>query len=218
MPSYTSILLIVVMIIAFYFLIMRPQRKRQQQQQDMMKKLEPGTRVVTTTGIYATIIAMGDKQVVLETSPGSRVTMLKQAIGRVVGDEEEDPELGSYRSGGAGTTGVPTGPTAAADDGFDEATAPGAYSQEPTEQGSASASGLAGGAPIQEYTPGNLPEFTPADEKNQHETAPWPPVGAADPGAEDRTSSLGSSALGESYGHSGESGDEAGDKKDESGR
>ena len=220
MGSYTSIILIVVMIIAFYFLIMRPQRKRQQQQQDMMKKLEPGTRVVTTTGIYATIVAMGDKQVVLETSPGSQVTMLKQAIGRVVGDEEEDPELGTYRSGGTAPTeyNLDNQPT----------------EQAPTEQqGPSSTSGLAGGAPIQEYTPGNGPDFAPSgstpstDEPSQHETAPWPPVGTSEPQNDgpSQGSSLGSSALGESYGRSDSSSDngdsaneESGEKKDEPGR
>ncbi|HEY9293401.1 MAG TPA: preprotein translocase subunit YajC [Microlunatus sp.] len=212
MGSYTSIILIVVMIIAFYFLIMRPQRKRQQQQQDMMRKLEPGTRVVTTTGIYATIVAMGDKQVVLETSPGSQVVMLKQAIGRVVGDEEEDPELGNYRAGGAagaGTAGNVLGQP---------------VEQAPVEQpGASSASGLAGGAPIQEYTPGNGPDFEPAaDDSNPHETAPWPPVGTPEPQNDgpEQGSTLGNSALGESYGHNEDTpeSDAAGEKKDESGR
>lgn len=175
MGSYGSIILIVVMIIAFYFLIMRPQRKRQQQQVDMVKQLEPGTRIVTTTGIYATVVAVGDRQIVLETAPGTRVTMLKQAVGRVVGQNEEDAELSSYRGtgalSGAGTAGEPTG-------GFGEP-APGTG----TEQEYGSASGLAGGAPIQEYSPGSGPEFTPAgDTTEAHQTSPWPAPGSSQPG------------------------------------
>jgi preprotein translocase subunit YajC len=181
MGSYGSIILIVVMIIAFYFLIMRPQRRRQQQQVDMMKTLEPGARVVTTTGIYATIVAVGDKQIVLETSPGSRVTMLKQAVGRVVGENEEDAQLGSYR-GAATATGTAAGSTTGAETATPTGTAadaPATFEDQP-DQGFR-ASGLAGGAPIQEYAPGTGPDFAPAGDSTEgHQTAPWPPA-ASDP-------------------------------------
>ena len=178
MGSYGSIILIVVMIIAFYFLIMRPQRKRQQQQAQLINAIEPGSRVVTTTGIYATVIAVGDKQIVLETAPGTRVTMLKQAVGRVVQDGEEDASLAGYRGGVAP---APTGeePGEQADDGTGQ---PGA---EP-DHGQHGASGMAGGAPIQEYAPGSTPDFSAPDYSNPegdrpqpHETAPWPPYGSS---------------------------------------
>jgi preprotein translocase subunit YajC len=173
--QYGSIILIVVMIIAFYFLIMRPQRKRQQQQQDMMKTLEPGARVVTTTGIYATIIAVGDKQIVLETSPGSQVTMLKQAVGRVVGTEEEDAELSGYRGGG----GAPAQPLAAteAEQAPSTEDEPGADVYGRDAEDNSSASGLAGGAPITEYTPGSAPGWTDPE----HQTSPWPPAASSEP-------------------------------------
>lgn len=194
MQSYTSILLIVVMVVAFYFLIMRPQRKRQQQQQEMMKQLEPGSRVVTTTGIYATIVAVGEKQVVLETSPGSQVTMLKQAIGRVVQTEEEDAELASYRTGGAAPAAPAVVDSGAADSAADPADASGGE-QADTASGS-SASGLAGGAPIQEYAPGAGPDFTAPGENgtsDEHETAPWPAAGSEPSGQTPTGSELGSS-------------------------
>jgi preprotein translocase subunit YajC len=196
--QYTSILLIVVMIVAFYFLIMRPQRKRQQQQVDMMKTLEPGSRVVTTTGIYATIVAVGDKQIVLETSPGSHVTMLKQAVGRVVSGEEEDAELTSYRTGAAAAPAAAdaVGQSAVGVQGADDVDR-----VEETDSAGSSASGLAGGAPIQEYTPGAGPDFTaPASDQDanqnltagqsaEHETAPWPPSAPNGPAGEHVTGS-----------------------------
>ena len=197
MQQYTSILLIVVMIIAFYFLIIRPQRKRSQQQQEMVRKLEPGARVVTTTGIYATIVAMGDKQVVLETSPGSRVTMLKQAVGRVVRDDEEDADLASYRGSGE--------PIAPPTESAGEQSGTAQYDQYALDQYAAgntdagSTSGMAGGSPVQEYAPGSAPDFTAGDEQeaSEHETAPWPPQGTSEPGGPYASggSVLGSSSL-----------------------
>ena len=82
------------MVVAFYFLLLRPQKKRQQAQQKTMNEIVPGTRVLLGSGIFGTIVSAGAKQAVLETSPGVHVTVLKQAIARVIkpGDEFSEPE------------------------------------------------------------------------------------------------------------------------------
>jgi len=89
----STILLIALMVVAFYFLLLRPQKKRQQAQQKTMNEIVPGTRVLLGSGIFGTIISAGEKQAVLETSPGVHVTVLKQAIARVIkpGDEFSEP-------------------------------------------------------------------------------------------------------------------------------
>jgi preprotein translocase subunit YajC len=40
--------------------------------------------------LFGTVVSVGPKQVVLETSPGSELTVLKQAISRIVTAEDED--------------------------------------------------------------------------------------------------------------------------------
>ncbi|HEY5980424.1 MAG TPA: preprotein translocase subunit YajC [Microlunatus sp.] len=89
----STILLIALMVVAFYFLLLRPQKKRQQAQQKTMNEIVPGTRVLLGSGIFGTVISAGEKQAVLETSPGVHVTVLKQAIARVIrpGDEFSEP-------------------------------------------------------------------------------------------------------------------------------
>lgn len=88
-----TIVLIGLMVVAFYFLMIRPQRKRQQKQQETLNQLQPGTRVLLGSGVFGTILRIGDKQAVLELSPGTELTVLKQAIVRVAGPEdEENPE------------------------------------------------------------------------------------------------------------------------------
>jgi preprotein translocase subunit YajC len=89
----STILLIALMVVAFYFLLLRPQKKRQQAQQKTMNQIQPGTRVLLGSGIFGTVVSVGDKQAVLETSPGVQVTVLKQAIARVIqpGDEFSEP-------------------------------------------------------------------------------------------------------------------------------
>ena len=89
----STILLIALMVVAFYFLLLRPQKKRQQAQQKTMNEIVPGTRVLLGSGIFGTVVSTGEKLAVLETSPGVHVTVLKQAIARVIrpGDEFSEP-------------------------------------------------------------------------------------------------------------------------------
>ncbi len=90
--SFSTLVLIGLMVFAFYFLILRPQRKRQQTLQRTMSELAPGSRVMLGSGLFGTVLSVGDKQVVLEISPGAELTVLKQAIARVVTDADEDTE------------------------------------------------------------------------------------------------------------------------------
>ena len=42
------------------------------------------------SGLFGTIVSVGEKQVVLEVSPGTELTVLKQAVARVVTESDED--------------------------------------------------------------------------------------------------------------------------------
>lgn len=90
MQQYTTLIFIALLGLAFYFLILRPQRKRQQAVQQTMNALSPGNRVMLASGVFGTVVSVGPKQVVLEVSPGSELTVLKQAISRIVTAEDED--------------------------------------------------------------------------------------------------------------------------------
>ena len=90
MQQYSTLIFIALLVVAFYFLILRPQRKRQQTLQRTMSAISPGSRVMLGSGLFGTVVAVGPRQVVLEISPGAEVTVLKQAISKVVTDEDED--------------------------------------------------------------------------------------------------------------------------------
>ena len=90
MQQYSTLIFIALLVLAFYFLILRPQRKRQQAMQQTMNALSPGNRVMLASGLFGTIVSVGPKQVVLEISPGSELTVLKQAVSRIVTAEDED--------------------------------------------------------------------------------------------------------------------------------
>ncbi len=90
MQQYSTLIFIAALVAAFYFLILRPQRKRQQTQQRTMNALSPGSRVMLASGVFGTVVSVGPRQVVLEISPGAELTVLKQAITKVVTEDDED--------------------------------------------------------------------------------------------------------------------------------
>lgn len=77
---WSTVLLFVLAGGALYFLMIRPQQKRQKEQQSHMSALEAGSRVMLISGIIGTIKYMGDKQAVVEISPGVEMTVDKRAI------------------------------------------------------------------------------------------------------------------------------------------
>jgi preprotein translocase subunit YajC len=90
MQQYSTFIFIALLVVAFYFLILRPQRKRQQTMQQTMNAISPGSRVMLGSGLFGTVVSVGPRQIVLEVSPGAEVTVLKQAISKVVTDDDED--------------------------------------------------------------------------------------------------------------------------------
>jgi preprotein translocase subunit YajC len=95
--GYIFLVAIVVLFGLLYFVTIRPQRRRQQAAQQTQRQLEPGMRVRTTAGMYATVAAVEDQEVLLEVAPGVNVRFLRRAIMDVIPDpsqmEAEEPQM-----------------------------------------------------------------------------------------------------------------------------
>jgi len=92
--SLVGLALPVLLIVGFYFLLIRPQRNRQRAQQALVASLEVGDDVMTSGGIFGTIVDIDDEgTVTVEIAPGTRIRMLRQGISqRFVEDEYEGDE------------------------------------------------------------------------------------------------------------------------------
>jgi preprotein translocase YajC subunit len=86
--SFNVILIIVVLFAVLYFVMIRPQRNRQRKVQEQQRQAQPGQRVRTTAGMYATVVAVDGDDVILEVSPGVQVRYVKRAIMQVLPDED----------------------------------------------------------------------------------------------------------------------------------
>jgi preprotein translocase subunit YajC len=90
--SGSSAYLLIGLVVLFgllYFVTIRPQRRRQQQAQQTQRNVEPGARVRTTAGMYATVTAVEDQDVILEIAPGVEARFMRRAILDVVPDGTE---------------------------------------------------------------------------------------------------------------------------------
>jgi len=88
----STLILIVIVIAAFYLLMIRPQARRRQQAQQQQNSVQPGARVRTTAGMYATVVAVDGDDVVLEVAPGVEVRYMKRAVMEVVSPGETPDE------------------------------------------------------------------------------------------------------------------------------
>ncbi len=80
----TSLLPFILIFGIFYLLVIRPQQKRQRQAQkereELLNALKPGDKVVTSGGIYGTIVAVRDDTVTLRIADKVSVEVMRSAI------------------------------------------------------------------------------------------------------------------------------------------
>ncbi len=88
----SSLILILVVVVAFYLLMIRPQQRRRQQAAQQKNTIQPGARVRTTAGMYATVVDVDGDDVVLEIAPGIEVRYMKRAVMDVVSPGEAADE------------------------------------------------------------------------------------------------------------------------------
>jgi preprotein translocase subunit YajC len=86
----SSLILILVVVVAFYLLMIRPQQRRRQQAAQKQHTIQPGARVRTTAGMYATVVDVDGDDVILEVAPGIEVRYMKRAVMDVVAPAEAE--------------------------------------------------------------------------------------------------------------------------------
>ncbi len=86
--SYSFLLIIVAVLVLMYFVTIRPQRNRQRRVMQTQQGIQPGQRVRTTAGMYATVVAVEGDDLVLEPSPGVEMRFMRRAVMEVLPDED----------------------------------------------------------------------------------------------------------------------------------
>lgn len=93
-----DVLLLIVLALPFvliYLFAIRPAKLRNQQAQELAATLVVGERVMTTSGLYGTVVELDEVSAYLEVSPGVIVRFARPAVGRRLDQpsaEEGSPE------------------------------------------------------------------------------------------------------------------------------
>ena len=82
--SITPLILLVALVAFTYLILIRPQRNRMRQLQATQATLTPGAEVMTTAGLYATVVEVDEDTVTLEVAPGVHNRYDRRAVARVL--------------------------------------------------------------------------------------------------------------------------------------
>ena len=90
------LLLFAPLFVIWYFLIIRPQQRQRRKLKEVLENLKTGDRVVTSGGIYGTIVGFRDTIVQLQVAPQVKLEVARSAITGLQASEEKS-ENGSGR-------------------------------------------------------------------------------------------------------------------------
>jgi preprotein translocase subunit YajC len=88
-PSQLPLLFVILATFAiFYFILIRPQQRKQKELQKMIEALKKGDRVMTSGGIFGTVVGIKDNIVVLKIDENTKIEVIKNAVSSVVNKTE----------------------------------------------------------------------------------------------------------------------------------
>ena len=77
-------------VLILYVMVLRPQARRQKQREAMLKQVHKGDRILTTSGIFGTVVSTkGDDVLVVKIADNVRVEMARPAVASVLASESE---------------------------------------------------------------------------------------------------------------------------------
>jgi preprotein translocase subunit YajC len=76
----TLFLPLILIMVIFYFLMIMPAQRRQKKINEMLKNLKNGDKVVTTGGIYGTIVGLEDDAIQLRIAEQVKIKVSRNAI------------------------------------------------------------------------------------------------------------------------------------------
>ena len=74
---------LIFLFIIFYFLMIRPQQQKQKEHANMLAKLDKNDEVITSGGVHATVVSVGDKTATLRIADNVKIEIEKGSIATV---------------------------------------------------------------------------------------------------------------------------------------
>lgn len=87
--GYQALIPLLLMFAVFYFILIRPQQKKQKSQREMLQNLKTGDQVITSGGLYGTIVAIDEQKITLRIAENVKVEVGRSFVASRVGWEGE---------------------------------------------------------------------------------------------------------------------------------
>ena len=71
---------LILIFVVFYFILIRPQQRKQREHKAMLDNLKRNDEVITSGGLYGTVVSLKEKEVTLEIAPRVHVRVDRQQI------------------------------------------------------------------------------------------------------------------------------------------
>lgn len=81
----TALVPFILVFVIFYVLIILPQRKKQKKHLTMVENLKPGDRVITSGGIYGTVMGVQKDRIELKIAANVKIDITKNAVAAILG-------------------------------------------------------------------------------------------------------------------------------------
>lgn len=79
-----QLMLPLIIFLVFYFIVMRPMKKKQQDTEAMLGALKNGDRVMTSGGIFGTVVGVTDDVIQLRIADSVKIQVAKSAVSQLV--------------------------------------------------------------------------------------------------------------------------------------
>lgn len=83
---FMSLVPIVAIFLIFYFLLIRPQQKQVKEHETMLQGLKKGDKVLTTGGLYGTIIGLKGDDLEVRFSENVKLLLARSAVSKTIID------------------------------------------------------------------------------------------------------------------------------------
>jgi preprotein translocase subunit YajC len=87
-PAWASFVPLALLMVVFWFVLIRPQQKKAKEHAQMLTKIKSGDRVVTSSGIIGTVVAVKDKSITVRTAGDTKLEFTKGSIGEILTGNE----------------------------------------------------------------------------------------------------------------------------------
>ncbi|MBL8860291.1 MAG: preprotein translocase subunit YajC [Planctomycetes bacterium] len=87
--SFGGIIPIVACFAVFWFIILRPEQKARKKRAAMLAQIKKGDDVMTTGGLFGTVVQVQDDRITLQVAEGTRLRFARSAIQQIESESSD---------------------------------------------------------------------------------------------------------------------------------